>query len=63
MDTCDMTISELREMALKVALSNMEAAKRIIEIYKGTIATQAAQIKMLKEMLDMEKQISRLKNG
>ena len=63
MDTCDMTISELREMALKVAIGNMESAKKIIEIHKSTIATQAAQIKMLKEMLDMEKQINRLKNG
>jgi len=63
MDMSKMTMEELREMALKVAIGNMEAAKKIIELHKSTIATQAAQIKMLKEMLDMEKQINRLKNG
>ena len=58
-----MSNEEMQKLALKIALDNCAEARKIIELQKITIVQQEAQIKMLMEMLDMEREISRLKNS
>ena len=63
MDYAKMSIEEMGKLALNVALDNCAEARKIIELQKITILQKDSQIAMLKEMLDMEREISRLKNS